>query len=94
MALATKNYIYLYTYTDIMGTKTISIMDDAYEMLVGSKLEDESFSDEVRRLVKTKSSIMDLAGAWKDISETDAERMKARIMERRKDRSRLDENRR
>lgn len=69
-------------------------MDDAYEMLVGSKLEDESFSDEVRRLIKTKSSIMDLAGSWKDISEVDAERMKTRIMERRKDRSRLEENRR
>lgn len=72
-----------------MGTKTISIMDDAYEMLLGSKLDDESFSDEVRRLIKTKSSIMDLAGTWKDISETDADKMKARIMDRRKDRSRL-----
>ncbi len=77
-----------------MGTKTISIMDDAYEMLVGSKLEGESFSGEVRRLIKTKSSIMDLAGTWKDISETDADKMKVRIMERRKDRSRLSENRR
>jgi hypothetical protein len=33
--------------------------------------------------MKTKTkSIMDLAGAWKDISEAD--KMKARIMERRK----------
>jgi predicted CopG family antitoxin len=33
-----------------MGTKTISLADDAYEKLKRHKREDESFSDVVRRL--------------------------------------------
>jgi predicted CopG family antitoxin len=33
-----------------MGTKTISIADDAYERLNAAKREGESFSDVVRRL--------------------------------------------
>ncbi len=77
-----------------MGTKTISVMDDAYELLVAVKAPDESFSDEIRRLVKSKSSIMDFAGAWKGLSEEDAKKMKARITERRRERNRLDELRR
>ena len=41
-----------------MGTKTISIMDDAYGLLMENKLEEESFSDEIRRIIckkRTKS---------------------------------------
>ena len=74
-----------------MGTKTIAIMDDVYELLKLRKLPDESFSEELRRLVKGTGSIMDLAGAWKDIPEAEIVRMKKRIEEGRKDRSRLDE---
>ena len=37
-----------------MATKTISIMDDVYGMLVDNKLEDESFSDELRRILSKK----------------------------------------
>ncbi|MBS1263844.1 MAG: hypothetical protein MAG715_01036 [Methanonatronarchaeales archaeon] len=33
-----------------MGTKTISLSDDAYEQLKAKKREGESFSDVVRRL--------------------------------------------
>lgn len=33
-----------------MGTKTISLADDAYERLKAEKRDDESFSDAVRRL--------------------------------------------
>ncbi|WP_408958910.1 antitoxin VapB family protein [Natrinema sp. 74] len=33
-----------------MGTKTISLADDAYERLRAEKRENESFSDVVRRL--------------------------------------------
>lgn len=33
-----------------MGTKTISLADDAYEKLAAHKREGESFSDVVRRL--------------------------------------------
>ncbi len=66
-------------------------MDDVYDILVAMKTPDESFSDEIRRLAKSKGSIMDFAGAWADISEADAERMKARIAERRHGRGRLEE---
>ena len=41
-----------------MGTKTLTIMDDAYNLLMFNKHEDESFSDEIRRVLtkkKTKS---------------------------------------
>ena len=36
-----------------MGTKTISLADDAYERLKARKREGESFSDVVRRLTDT-----------------------------------------
>lgn len=35
-----------------MGTKTISLADDAYERLRAEKRENESFSDVVRRLTE------------------------------------------
>ncbi|MBT4539323.1 hypothetical protein HOI26_02230 [Candidatus Woesearchaeota archaeon] len=37
-----------------MGTKTLTIMDDVYGMLVDNKLESESFSDELRRILSKK----------------------------------------
>lgn len=74
-----------------MGTKTISIMDDVYETLKALKAPEESFSDEIRRLTQTKGSIIELAGAWSDLSEKDARKMELRIRERRKGRHRLDE---
>ena len=39
-----------------MGTKTISIMDDVYKLLVRYKKPDESFSEELRRLVPKKAT--------------------------------------
>lgn len=74
-----------------MGTKTISIMDDAYGLLTALKRPDESFSAEIRRLATAKGSILEFAGGWKDIPEVKIEQMKARIRERRSDRSRLEE---
>lgn len=49
-----------------MPTKTISIMDDAYDALARCKLPGESFSDTVRRITKKKTKLDDLFGAWKD----------------------------
>ncbi len=72
-----------------MATKTISIMEDVYETLKVLKAPDESFSDEIRRLATTKGSIMDLAGAWKDMDEKDFIKIRERIKERRKDDYRL-----
>ena len=62
-----------------MGTKTITIMDDAYELLARNKRKDESFSDVVRREFSKKGSILDLAGAWSDLSDKDAMEMEKAI---------------
>ena len=42
-----------------MGTKTITIMDDVYELLARNKRKDESFSEELRRIVPKKGNIME-----------------------------------
>jgi len=43
-----------------MGTRTISLSDDAYESLSAAKRPGESFSDVVRRLARRRS-LTDLA---------------------------------
>ena len=62
-----------------MGTKTISIMDDAYELLARQKKPNESFSEEIRRLVPKKGNIMECAGLWADISDEQAKQMEEAI---------------
>jgi len=53
-----------------MGTKTINLMDDAYEMLKKAKKEDESFSDVVRRTFSKKRDSMSFFGVWgKEVGE-------------------------
>ncbi|HDM23167.1 MAG: antitoxin VapB family protein [Methanomicrobia archaeon] len=50
-----------------MGTKTISIKDNVYEILKNSKKEGESFSDVIERLAKKKNmDIMEFFGKLKD----------------------------
>jgi predicted CopG family antitoxin len=39
-----------------MTTKTLTIMEDAYEMLKAAKKENESFSDVVRRVCSNKKT--------------------------------------
>lgn len=68
-----------------MGTKTITIMDDVYERLVSNKRKDESFSEELRRIVPKKGNIMECAGLWADMSDKDAEDMKKAIKQLRRD---------
>lgn len=46
-------------------TKTITISDDAYEVLSRNKNEGESFSDVILRLA-SKRTIKELAGVWSD----------------------------
>jgi len=67
-----------------MVTKTLTITDTAYGLLARNKLRDESFSQEIVRVFNKKGSIMDLAGAWSDITETETEKMKASIKKLRK----------
>lgn len=46
-----------------MGTKTISITDEAYERLKARKKHKESFTDVINRLSE-KKSLMDFHGAF------------------------------
>jgi predicted CopG family antitoxin len=71
-----------------MATKTISIMDDAYERLLRVKLKDESFSDVVRRLTeKKKGDLLKYAGIlshlpssyWKKMEKFHEERRKLNL---------------
>ena len=61
-----------------MSTKTITIMEDAYEVLARNKRNNESFSDLIRRTFK-KGSIMEFAGAWSDMGEKEAANLKSRL---------------
>ena len=55
-----------------MISKNISITEDVYEMLSRLRLEVESFSDAIRRLVK-RGSISECAGLWEDMEEGEVE---------------------
>jgi predicted CopG family antitoxin len=73
-----------------MGTKTISIKTEVYEKLIALKAPGESFSDQLDRL-SSKGSILDLAGAWNNMSEKEVKKIKEKITKGRESRSRLDE---
>ena len=62
-----------------MGTKTISLADDAYERLKEKKREGESFSDVVRRL----TAGVDLTEYHGALSEDTAADLEAAIADRR-----------
>ena len=67
-----------------MATKTITIMEDVYKLLRLAKRADESFSDTLRRKLVEKKDIMQFAGAWRDMSDSEAEAMKRDIRAMRK----------
>jgi predicted CopG family antitoxin len=49
-----------------MATKTITIMEDAYEKLKRAKLPDESFTDVINRKFSNDGSFMEYFGSWDD----------------------------
>lgn len=51
-----------------MTTKTLTIMEDAYRLLLNNKLKDESFSDEIRRVFSKKRTkkLIDFFGILSD----------------------------
>lgn len=67
-----------------MATKTISIMDDVYELLLMKKRSEESFSQVIRRELSGRKDIMEFAGTWKNVSKENIEDIKNKIKELRK----------
>ncbi len=57
-------------------SKNISISEDVYKMLIKLRLEGESFSDVIRRLVK-RSRISECAGLWADMSDEEYEAIRS-----------------
>jgi predicted CopG family antitoxin len=53
-----------------MGTKTITIKEEAYNALLSEKIDKESFTETILRITKKTGKISDCFGAWK---MTDAE---------------------
>ncbi len=68
-----------------MATKTLTIMDDVYERLKTLKRPEESFSEELRRILVPKAKLSDFIGAWKDVDDAEAKRMKSVIKEMRRE---------
>ena len=57
-------------------TKTISLSDDAYEVMAGARKPGESFSALARRAFGSpKGSILELAGAWKSMTKREADEL-------------------
>lgn len=69
------NSVCTYTY---MSTKTISITEDVYSMLLLEKGENESFSDVISRLVKRRSKLSDSFGKW-EMTDEEIERFKSEL---------------
>ncbi|MHA2249279.1 MAG: antitoxin VapB family protein [Candidatus Kariarchaeaceae archaeon] len=65
-----------------MGTKTISIDDDAYNRLKNEKIGNESFSDVVKRLTLPiqEKSLLEFAGVW-NLSVEEEKILKKKIKE-------------
>lgn len=74
-----------------MATKTITIMNDAYELLKRNKGKGESFSDVIRKKIGGRTNIMEFAGIWKDVPKEDIDEMKKIVEELRKPSERLKE---
>ena len=68
-----------------MATKTITIKEKVYHKLVALKSTEESFSDEIERILERKRDIMDFWGVWKDMSEEETMQLKQEINKRREE---------
>ncbi len=60
-----------------MPVRTVTLSDDAYTTLAALKREGESFSDVVRRLARKNRSLLEFAGAWKDVPKEKMDRFLA-----------------
>ncbi len=61
-----------------MVTKTISILEEAYEALVREKGREESFSDVILKLAGRRGRVSDSLGKWK-MSDKEAEEIEKEL---------------
>ncbi len=66
-----------------MTSKTISVSEDAYDLLKKMKLKGESFTETIRRLAKRRR-IADCAGLWSDVPDEEMDAIKRSIYELRR----------
>ena len=62
-----------------MGTKTISILDEAYDALAREKGDHESFSDVILKLTGRRGKLADSLGKWRDISNKEMEEIEKEL---------------
>ena len=55
-----------------MPSKSISISNDVYKLLDKYRMKNESFSQAIKRLLESKTNLMELAGGWKKIPDSDS----------------------
>ena len=72
----------MYTYI-YMATKTISILEDVYQELLKSKKNTESFSEEIRRLLKQKGALSECVGLWSWMPAQSVQNIEGSIQKRR-----------
>ena len=61
-----------------MTSKTISVSEDAYDLLKKMKLKGESFTETIRRLAKRRR-IADCAGLWSDVPDEEMDALMENI---------------
>lgn len=64
-----------------MTVKTVTLAEDAYAALASLKVEGESFSEVVRRLVGSRTLLTAFAGAWKGAPKSDLEEIREFLRE-------------
>ena len=62
-----------------MAVKTITITEEAYEKIASNKKQGESFSELIGRSFDKKGDISQFIGAWSDMSDETAEKIKKHI---------------
>src|SRR5437867_3477368 len=65
-------YVCAPTHTASMVTKNISITNEAYEALRREKRKEESFTEAILRLTRSRGKLSDSFGSWKLSDEEEA----------------------
>jgi len=62
-----------------MGTKTIALDREAYELLKNRRRPGETFSDVVKRIARNRRPLSAYAGIWKTMSQSDLRKIERAV---------------